>query len=85
MDMHPDVYLLLVTIIACWSEMLFLSPSFCLLTDPVLRTFFVPLHCRKAHDDGDLRCNVFWEVFLQESENDGDRTNVSIESSTRLN
>ena len=33
------------TIIGCWSEMLFLSLSFCLLTDPVLRTF-----CTTAHD-----------------------------------
>ena len=66
-----------------WSELLLLSLSFCLLTEPVLRTFLY--NCRMAHDDGGFWCNVYWKVFLQESEKDDDRTmNVSIEPFTRL-
>ena len=67
------------TIIRCRSEMLFLSLSFCLLTDPVLQTFL--LHCHMAHDDGGLWCNVFWKVCIRESGIDVDRiNNDSIES-----
>ena len=53
-----------------------------LLTDPVLRAFLY--HCRMAHGDGGLRCNVFWKVCIRESEIDGDRTNDSIESFIRV-
>ena len=71
------------TIVGCRSEMLFLSLSFCPLTEPVLRILLY--HCRMAHDDGGFWCHVFWKVFLQESEKDGDWTmNVSIEPFTRL-
>ena len=47
-----------------------------------LRVFLY--HCRKAHDDGGLRCNVFWKFCIRESEIDGDRTNDSIASFIRL-
>ena len=66
------------TIIECRSEMLFLSLSFCLLTEPVLRTFLC--HCHMAHDDAGLWCDVFWTVCIRESEIEFDRTNDSIES-----
>ena len=60
------------------SKVLFLSLPFCLLTKPVLRTFWY--HCCMALMIRAFWCNVFWEVFLQASEKDGDRTmNVSIE------
>ena len=69
-------------IIGCWSEMLLLSLSFCLLTDPMLQAFLY--HCRMTHYDGGLWCNVFWKVCMRESEINGNRTNDSIESFTRL-
>ena len=64
------------TIIGCRSEMLFLSLSSCLLTDPVLRPFLY--RCRMAHDDEGLCCYVLWKVCIRESEIDSDRTNDSI-------
>ena len=71
------------TIVEYRSEMLFHSLSFCLFTESVLRT--VLHHYFMAHDDGGFWCSVFWKVFLQESEKDGDRTmNVSFEPLTRL-
>ena len=52
------------------------SPSFCLLTDLVLQTLLY--HCRMAHADGGLSCNVFWIVCIRESEIDDDGTNDSV-------
>ena len=49
------------------------SPSFCLLTDPLLQTYLY--HCRMAHADGGLSCNVFWKACIRESEIDGDGNN----------
>ena len=56
----------------------FLSFRLCflLLTDPVLQTFLY--HCRMAHADGGLSCNVFWIVCIRESEIDDDGTNDSV-------
>ena len=47
-----------------------ISPSVCLLTDPVLQTLLC--HCHMAHADGGISCNVFWKVCIRESEIDGD-------------
>ena len=72
------------TVVRCRPEKLFLSLSFCLLTEPVLRPLLY--RCRMAHGDGGVWCNVFWKVVcLQESEKDDNRTmNVSIKTFNRL-
>ena len=70
------------TITGCLPEILFLSFLFVFwqirCSEPFCATVVM------AHDDGGLCCNVFWKVCIRDSEIDGDRTNDSIESFTRL-